>query len=138
MDAGLDENQTKLGILVLAVLLQVLTHSDSLLDEAVQILWKARSKALCTEDAHNFVASNHFHLRDTVGVPKNDTNLGWCVALLRHVADLLDSVSSALLHPGGRRTLVWQRAAGNALTFAVHTTHVCLLLAGTGARFAPH
>lgn len=35
---GLDQNEAELGVGVLAVLLQVLAHADSLLDEVVQIL----------------------------------------------------------------------------------------------------
>ena len=38
VDSRLDEDETELGVLVLAVLLEVLAHTDGLLDKAVQIL----------------------------------------------------------------------------------------------------
>lgn len=38
MDTALDQNQSELRVLVLAVPLQVLAHSDSLLDQVVQVL----------------------------------------------------------------------------------------------------
>lgn len=44
MDAGLNQNQAVFGVLVLAVALQVLAHSDGLLDQVVKILRDFRSK----------------------------------------------------------------------------------------------
>jgi len=45
VDPGLDENETELGVLVLAVALKVLSDRDRLLDQHVEILWDFRSKA---------------------------------------------------------------------------------------------
>lgn len=44
MDTGLDENQTVLGVLILAVTLKMLADADGLLDEEVEILRDGRSK----------------------------------------------------------------------------------------------
>ena len=44
MDAGLDENEAELGVLVLAVGLQVLADGDSLLHEVPEILGDLRGK----------------------------------------------------------------------------------------------
>lgn len=38
MDSGLDQDQSELGVLVLAVALQVLSDGDGLLDKHVKIL----------------------------------------------------------------------------------------------------
>lgn len=45
MDPGLDENETELGVLVLAVALKVLSDGDGLLDQHVQVLWDLGGEA---------------------------------------------------------------------------------------------
>ncbi len=45
MDSGLDQNESELGIGVLAELLQVLSDRDGLLDQAVEIFGDLRGKA---------------------------------------------------------------------------------------------
>ena len=45
VDTGLDENETELGVLVLAVALKVLADGNSLLDEVVQILGELGGEA---------------------------------------------------------------------------------------------
>lgn len=44
MDTGLDQDETVLGILVLAVTLKMLANRHGLLDEEVQVLGDSRSK----------------------------------------------------------------------------------------------
>jgi hypothetical protein len=44
VDAGLDQDETVLGVLVLAVTLKMLADRDGLLDEEVQVLRDGRSK----------------------------------------------------------------------------------------------
>ena len=39
VNPGLDENESELAVLVLAVALEVLTHSDGFLDQHVEIFW---------------------------------------------------------------------------------------------------
>lgn len=51
VDAGLNQNETVLGVLVLTVALQVLADSDGLLDQMVKILRDFRSKTYRNEDA---------------------------------------------------------------------------------------
>merc|ERR1719359_1890611 len=137
---SLDNEGSGVGGLVLEVSREHLSEAvvpceavDTRLDEnqAEQVLREGRSQTLGAEDADNLVASNHLHLRNAVGVAEHDTNLRWGVALLRHVADLLDGVRSALLHPRGGSALVWEGSTGDTLTFAVHATHGSLLLSGT-------
>ena len=48
MDSGFDENQTELGVKVLAVTVHVLADGNGLLDEVVKILGKGGGKA-CEE-----------------------------------------------------------------------------------------
>ena len=45
MDPGLNENETELGVLVLAVALKVLSDRDCLLDQHIEIFREFRSKA---------------------------------------------------------------------------------------------
>ena len=44
MDTGLDENETELGVLVLAVGLQMLANGDGFLDKVPEVLGDLRSK----------------------------------------------------------------------------------------------
>ena len=44
MDAGFDENEAELGVLILAVLLQVLSDVHGFLDQVVQILGQLGSQ----------------------------------------------------------------------------------------------
>jgi len=46
VNTGLDENKTELGVLVLAVALEVLADSDSFLDQHVEILWNFWGEAI--------------------------------------------------------------------------------------------
>ena len=48
VDTRLDQDKTELGVLVLAVSLEVLAHANSLLDQAVQIFWDGRGKRCYT------------------------------------------------------------------------------------------
>ena len=75
MDLGLDENEPKLGVLVLAAPLQVLADGDSFLDKEVDVLWKVGGKTLPLEDTQDLVASHETDLGDTVGIAQDDTNL---------------------------------------------------------------
>lgn len=52
VDARLDQNHAVLGVLVLAVALQMLADSDGLLDQVVQILGDFGSKTYKYEDAY--------------------------------------------------------------------------------------
>lgn len=45
MDSGLDENESELGVGVLSVLVEVLSHRHSLLDKVVEILGNLGGKA---------------------------------------------------------------------------------------------
>ena len=45
VDAGLDEDKTELGVLVLAVRFQVLADGDRLFDEVPEVLWDGRCQA---------------------------------------------------------------------------------------------
>jgi len=87
VDTSLDENQTELGVLVLAVLLKVLADSDSLLDEVIEILRDAGCKTVETEDAENLRASDGLHLADALAVTKHDTDLAGSKTLTSKLAD---------------------------------------------------
>ena len=73
MDAALDENQTKLRVLVLTVAFQVFTDGHGLLDQVVQIFWLARRKAFGFHQSQDFAAGDESSLSDTVRITKNDT-----------------------------------------------------------------
>ena len=58
MDSALNKDQVKLGILVLSVLLEMLTHSDGLLDQVIQVLWDLGSHTLSLEDSQDLGTSH--------------------------------------------------------------------------------
>ena len=75
MDAGLNQNESELGVLVLFVALQVLSDRDGLLDQHVQIFGKGRGEAGLLQDSENLGAGDRLHLGNAVGVSEDDANL---------------------------------------------------------------
>ena len=73
VDARLDENEAELGVLVLAVDLEVLAHVHGLLDQVVQVLRDVWCQTLGLEDAEDLVARQRLDVGNTLGVPKPDT-----------------------------------------------------------------
>lgn len=93
VDTGLNQNESELGVLVLSVSLEVLSHSDGLLDQEVEVLWELWSKTVGLQDSHNLVTGDDLGLVDSVGVSENDTDLRWGHTLSGVLDDLLhDSV----------------------------------------------
>jgi len=124
VDTRLDENQTELGILVLAVLLKVLADSNSLLDEVVKILRDARGKTVETKDAKNLGASDCLDLTDTLTVTKDNTDLAGGETLASELADALRDLSRGDLQPGRSSATVGNGRATHTVTRTVHTTHL--------------
>ena len=123
VDSGFDQNQSELGVLVLSVALQVLSDLDSLLDKHVKVLWDFRGKTVSLKDANNLLSSDGLDLSDTVGVTKNDTNLGGGQTLLGKLADVFLNIGGRDLQPRRRRALVWEGSLGDTLSWCMHTTH---------------
>jgi hypothetical protein len=99
VNTGLNKNQTELGVLVLAVALQVLADGDSLLDELVQVFRDLRSETVGLQDTKDLVTSNTLDLGNTVGVTENDTNLRRRQTLLSKLEDLLADFLGGSLDP---------------------------------------
>ena len=127
MNAGLDQNEVELGVLVLSVLLEVLAHRDGLLDEVVEILRQIRAHTSELQEAQDLVAGDALDLGDTHGVTKSDTDLRGGHTLLGQLADLLNDILGSHLDPRSGLALVRQSGAAHTLTLAVHATHgICL------------
>ena len=73
MNTRLYQNETELGIAILAVALQVLADGNSLLDQEVQILRKLRGQTLLLENTQHFVASDKANLGNSVRIPQDYT-----------------------------------------------------------------
>jgi hypothetical protein len=99
VNPGLNKNQTELGILILAITLQMLTNLNSLLDKHVQILWDLRSKPVGLEDTYDLLSSDGLDLCDTIGITKNDSNLGRGETLLCELANVLLYISRGDFEP---------------------------------------
>ena len=123
MDPGLDENESELSILILAVPLQMLPDAHRLFDEVVNILRNVGGEALGLQDPEDLVAGDESHLGDTVAVPENDADLGRGQTLLRQLEDLLLDVVGGELQPVGDGAAVGERRLRDALAGRVHTTH---------------
>lgn len=89
VDARLDKNESKLGVGVLSVLLQVTANVDGLLDEVVEILRQLRGQASHLEDAQNLGSSHALDLGDAGRVTKHDADLRRSQTLLRVLENLL-------------------------------------------------
>jgi len=123
VDTALDKNQTELGVLILAIALQVLTDLNSLLDEHVQILGNLGGKSVCLEDAHDLLSGDAVNLSDAVGVTEDHANLGRGETLLGEVADLFLDVGNGELAPAGWGALVRAGALGDTLSWCMKTSH---------------
>ena len=98
MDTGLDEDKSVLAVNVLAGSLKMLANGDGLLDEMVQILWELWSHSLGLEDAEDLVSGKTADLSNSVGIPEDNSDLGWTKTLLGHLDDLvLDLLGGHLL-----------------------------------------
>ena len=123
VDAALDEDEAELGVLVLAVALEVLADLDGLLDEHVQILGNLGGEAVGLEDADDLLAGDGLDLGDAVGVAEDDADLGGGEALLGELANMLLDLLGADLEPRGGSALVGAGGLGDALSGCVKTAH---------------
>ena len=124
MDTGLDQNQVELGVLVLAVLLEVLSDGDRLLDQVVEVFGQRGRETVSLQDAEDFGAGDRLDLADAVRVTEDGADVGRGQALLGELADNVDDLLRGDLQPGGGRSLVGEGTAGDALAVAVHATHL--------------
>lgn len=89
VDAGLNQNQAELAILVLAVALQVLAHGHGLLDEAVQVFGDLGGQARTLQDTQDLAAGDGSHLRDAVLITEQHADGGGGHTLPGQLADVL-------------------------------------------------
>lgn len=125
VDTRLNENETELGVLVLAVALKVLADGNSLLDQHVQILRELRSETVGLEDTEDLVTSNEADLGNSVGVTQDDTDLGGGGTTLGETADLLNDLVGSGLQPRGGSAAVGGSRRADTLSLGVKTTHGC-------------
>jgi hypothetical protein len=123
VDSRFNQNQTELGVLVLAVFFQVLSDLNSLLDKHVKILWDFRGKTVGLQNTNNLLSGNMLDLRDTVGISQDNTNLGWGQTLLCELAHMFLNVRGRDLKPRRRRALVREGSLRDTLSWCMHTTH---------------
>lgn len=128
MDSGFDQNQSKLGVHVLAVSLQVLAHGHGFLDQTVQIFRQSRRQTLTLQDAHDFGVGHRGHLRDAVVISQDDADLRRRHAFLRHLRDHVFDFIRGGFAPERRRSFERDGRFGHPFSFAVHATHVCKLV----------
>ena len=123
MNTTLNQNQSKLGILILPIPLQMLPDQDSLLNQHIQILWDIRCQTIGFQNTNNFLSSNGFDLSDTIGITKDDTNLGRCETFLGKFANVFFDIRSGDFEPGRRSAFVGEGGLGDTLAGGVHATH---------------
>lgn len=91
MNTGFDQDKSKLSITVVSVAFQVLSHSNGLLDQLVQVFWDLGGKSVALEDTEDLVSGNVFDLSNSMVVSQDDTNLRRSQTLLGELADLLNN-----------------------------------------------
>lgn len=116
MDSGFDQNQSELGVLVLSVSLQVLSHGNSLLDQEVQVLWDLRSQTVGLEDSQDLVTGDDLSLGNTVSVSQDNTNLRRSQTLSGVLDDLLNNLVRGQLEPRRSVSRVWNGRRADTLT----------------------
>ena len=92
MDAAFDENEAELGVLVLAITLEMFADGDCLLYQVEQVLRDLGSQAVLLQDAQDLRARYVLNLRDAVRVSEQDADLGRGHAFPGQLADLLREV----------------------------------------------
>mmetsp|Transcript_37560 Transcript_37560/g.83640 ORF Transcript_37560/g.83640 Transcript_37560/m.83640 type:complete len:205 (-) Transcript_37560:128-742(-) len=97
---GLHQDQAELGVLVLAVALQVLPDGNGLLDQGVQVLGNLWGKTSCLQDTQNLAASDGAGQRHSMVITQQDTNLAGLQTLTGQLADDLLHLLGSLLAPG--------------------------------------
>ena len=68
VDSGLNQNKSVLGVLVLAVSLQMLSDLDGLLDKHVKILWDFWGKSSSLKDSKDLDSGDGRDGGNTVGI----------------------------------------------------------------------
>jgi hypothetical protein len=132
VDTALDKNETELGVLVLAVALEMLADLDGLLDEHVEILGNLGGKTVGLEDANDLLAGDGLDLGDAVGITKDDADLRGGEALLGELADVLLDLLGGDLEPRGGAALVGASGLGDALSGSVKTAHAVVVYGRIG------
>lgn len=108
MDSRLDQNQSELRVLVLSVSLQVLSDSDGLLDQEVQVLWDLWSQTVRFQDSQDLVTGDNLRLGNTVSISQENTDLGWSQTLPGVLNDLLNDLVRSQLEPSWSVSRVWK------------------------------
>ena len=124
VNAALNQNQAELGILVLAIPVQVLADGHCLLDEVVHILRQGGCQAIRLQDAQDVVACDSLDLRDAEAISQCHANLRRGEALLGKLADVIAHILWLHLQPSRRRSLVGDGRGGYALALAIHAPHL--------------
>ena len=106
MDTALHQNQAEFGILVFAILVQVLPYGHCFLDQVVKILGEGWCNAVGLEDSQHVVACHRLHLWHTEAVSQGDANLGRSQTLLGQLANVINHIIWFHLQPARRSALV--------------------------------
>jgi hypothetical protein len=123
VDSGFDQNQAELGVLVLAVSIQMPTDLYSLLDKHVQILGNFGGKTVGLKHSDDLLSSDRLNLSDTIGIPQDNTNLRRGQTLLGKLANVLLDIGRSDFEPRRRSALVRLGTLGDTLSGSMHTTH---------------
>lgn len=116
VDSRLDQNQSELGVLVLSVSLQVLSDSNSFLDQEVQVLWDLWGQTVGLQDSQDFVTGDNLSLGNTMSISQQNTDLGWSQTLSGVLDDLLNNLVRGQLEPSWSVSRVRNSGRGDTLS----------------------
>lgn len=132
VDAGFDQNQAELGVLVLLGHVQVLLDRDSLLDQHVQIFRDGRCQAILLQHTQDLGSGDSLYLGDSGGITENNTDLGRGKTLLCQLVDVVLNLGGGGLNPRSRGALVWEGTLRDTLSWCVHASHLRCKRMGQG------
>lgn len=127
MNSALHENETELGVLVLAITLEVLSDGHRLLDQVVEVLRESRCETALLKDSENLVTGDPSNLGNAVPVSKHDTDLRGSHALLCQLANVINHIIGGQLKPLYNK--------GVKLELLVKSKHRNELTVGTDRRY---
>ena len=123
VNTGFDQNQSELGIQILSVLLQVLTHGHGFTNHVVQILRDLRCQSLVLQNTKNLTSGDGFDLSDSLTVSQVGADGRRGESLTGECCDLLHHLTCGCFQPRRNGATVRERASANSLAISVHAAH---------------
>merc|ERR1711981_196471 len=110
VDSGFNQNQSKFTVLVLSVLVQMLSHSNSLLNKKVQIFRQVNRNSVGLQDSQDLVSSDVLGLRNAHLISQVNADGRWSETHLLKLQDGRDNFGflDLVFGPIGSLSDIWE------------------------------